>query len=98
MPAIWYNYGIMRKGAPKPVQFSLQSLFLVTFAVSAVLATVASLRETAVALLVPLLIATDLCRRALRGSPRAAGASLAAAWLSVIALLSIATVVWLAGL
>lgn len=86
----------MREGPTKPVQFNLQSLFLVTFAVSVISATVVSLGEAAVAMLVPGVIAADLCRRLVRGVARGERRSLAAGWLFWIALLGITIVAWLA--
>ncbi len=83
----------MREGRPKPVQFSVKFLFLITTIVAILL----SLGEMAVPLLVPVVIAADLCRRALGSSTRRAEASLAAVWLFMITLLCIAFAVWLPG-
>jgi hypothetical protein len=85
--------GSMREGRPKPVQFSMKFLFLVT----TILAILLSLGEMAVPLLVPVVIAADLCRRALGSSTRRAEASLAAVWWFMITLLCIAFAVWLPG-
>jgi hypothetical protein len=87
----------MRKGEPKPVQFSLHSLFLATFAVSVTMAMVASLQELAVALLVPTVIAAHLCSRIVRHAASTQGRSLVGAWLFWIALLGITMVAWFAG-
>ena len=87
----------MREGPPKPVQFSLESLFLATFAVSVILATLVCLGEVAVALLVPTVIAAHLCSRIIRRAGGGERRSLAAAWLFWIALLGITMVAWFAG-
>lgn len=88
----------MQEGRPKTVQFTLQALFLATFAVSVVLAMLVSLREVAIGLLVPTLIAAHLCSRIIRRAASGGNKSLAAAWLFWIALLSITMVACLAGL
>ncbi len=88
----------MSGGRPKPVQFSLQSLFLATFAVSVILVMLVCLREIAVAMLVPTVIAAHVCSRIIRRVAGEGKGALVAAWLLWIALLGITSLAWLFGL
>jgi hypothetical protein len=82
----------MRKVETKPVQFTLQSLFLATFAASVMLAMLASLGALAIGLLVPTVIAVHVCSRIVRRAGSKEERSLVAAWLFWMVLLGITMV------
>lgn len=88
----------MSRGPPKPVQFSLQALFLATFAVSVISVMLVCLHEVALGLLVPTVIAAHLCSRIVRRAASEGNGSLLAAWLFWIVLLGVTATAWLAGL